>query len=210
MINVLLADDHELVREGIKQLLNGAKDIDVIVEASNGAEAVSKYRQFHTDIVILDISMPVLDGLEAAKQIMAEDPKAKILILTVHPEEQYAVRALKAGARGYITKGTTAKELYRAVRMVAHGQRYLSEGGQPSILTQLLDPKISLSPVQRLSDRELQVLRLIAEGVKTSEIARTLRLNTKTVETYRTRLMNKLDLKTNAALVLFAQRNGFV
>jgi DNA-binding NarL/FixJ family response regulator len=94
--------------------------------------------------------------------------------------------------------------------MVAHGQRYLSEGGQPSILTQLLDPKISLSPVQRLSDRELQVLRLIAEGVKTSEIACTLRLNTKTIETYRTRLMNKLDIKTNAALVLFAQRNGFV
>jgi DNA-binding NarL/FixJ family response regulator len=94
--------------------------------------------------------------------------------------------------------------------MVAHGQRYLSEGGLPSILTQLLDTKISLSPVQRLSDRELQVLRLIAEGVKTSEIARTLRLNTKTVETYRTRLMNKLDIKTNAALVLFAQRNGFV
>jgi two-component system invasion response regulator UvrY len=210
MINVLLADDHELVREGIKQLLNGDKDIAVIVEASNGAEAVSKYQQFHTDIVILDISMPVLDGLEAAKQIMAEDPEAKILILTVHPEEQYAVRVLKAGARGYITKGTTAKELYRAVRMVAHGQRYLSEGGLPSILTQLLDTKISLSPVQRLSDRELQVLRLIAEGVKTSEIARTLRLNTKTVETYRTRLMNKLDIKTNAALVLFAQRNGFV
>lgn len=210
MIKVLLADDHELVREGIKQLLNEAKDIEVTVETSNGAAAVSKYRQFHTDIVILDISMPVVDGLEATKQIIAEDSKAKILILTMHPEEQYAIRVLKAGAYGYITKGTTAKELYHAVRMVAHGQRYLSEGGQPFVLTQLLDPKNTLNPLQVLSDQELQVFRLIAEGVKTSEIAHTLRLNVKTVETYRTRVMRKLYLKTNAALVLLAQRSGFV
>jgi DNA-binding NarL/FixJ family response regulator len=210
MIRVLLADDHELIREGIKQVLNEAQDIEVVAEANNGEEAISRYNQCEPDVAILDISMPVLDGLATLKQIVAQHPDANILVLTMHPEEQYAIRTLKAGAKGYITKGTTPEELYRAVRSVAHGRRYLSDEGQSSVLTQLIDIKATSSPLQQLSDRELQVLRLIAEGLKTSNIAKTLRLDVKTIETYRSRLMNKLNFQTNAALILFAERNGLV
>jgi two-component system, NarL family, invasion response regulator UvrY len=210
MIKVLLTDDHELVRRGIKGLLNETGDIEVVAEACDGLQALSEYKKHMPDVCILDISMPLMDGVEVTKQLLKNYPDAKILMLTMYTEEQYAVRLLKAGALGYITKATQPEELYRAVRMVAQQQRYLSEEGQGSILGQLLDSTARSSPVQSLSDRELQVLKMIAKGIKTQEIARTLKLSVKTIETYRSRLMSKLHLKNNAVMVLFAHENGLV
>jgi two-component system invasion response regulator UvrY len=209
MIKAVLADDHEVVRRGIKQVLEEKGDIKIISEAINGSQAIAQYDTLQPDIIILDISMPGIDGLEAAKHILVKHPSAKILILTMHAEEQYAVRTLKAGVLGYITKDTKADELYKAVKTVSQGQLYVSDQGKESIVTQLLNVK-NTGSLNNLSDRELQVLRLIAKGQKTKEIGERLNLGIKTVETYRGRLMAKLNLHSIAELVLFAHENNLI
>lgn len=210
VIKVLLADDHSLVRTGIKGILERSPDIRVVAEASDGQEAVNQYKSVRPDVVILDISMPGMDGLETTKSILAVDPQARILMLTMYPERQYAVRALKAGALGYITKGTSTAELHSAVRSVATRKRFLSEEGIDAVTTRLLAGGPSASLIESLSDRELQVLCMIARGRRIVEIADELGVGAKTVETYRGRLLRKLGLRNNADICRFAYDNALV
>ncbi|NQT72343.1 MAG: response regulator transcription factor [Chloroflexi bacterium] len=210
MIRALLADDHQLVREGLKSILEQATDISVIAEASNGLEAIQEYQRTHPDVAILDISMPGMDGLDAVKQISSFDPDARVLILTVYPEQQYAVRALKAGALGYITKGTSSRELHNAVRLVFQGKQFLSNEARDNVMLQLLAKQAQVDPVDSLSDRELQVLCLIARGQKPKEIADDLRLSAKTIESYKSRAMRKLDLRNDAEICRFVFDNKLI
>jgi len=210
MIRILLADDHILVRAGLKQLLEEDPEFQVVAEASNGREAIDEFCSIFPDVTILDISMPVLDGLDACKQIKTSYPQAKILILTIHPEEQYAVRLLKAGALGYITKRASPIKLHEAVRSVFEGKMYLSEEIKDMILSKLLYLGKHIDQLELLSDRELQVLCLLSQSHKMKEIAARLNLSVKTIETYRSRLLTKLNLRNNADLVVFARDHGLL
>lgn len=209
-INVLLVDDHMLVRAGLKRVLEEAPDIDVVAEASNGTQALAEFTRVVPDVVILDISMPGMDGLETTKKMINKHPDARILILTVYPEDYYAARIIKAGALGYITKGTSTAELHNSVRTVANRQRSLSEKTKDILLAQLFDNNKDFDSIKGLSDRELQVLSLFAKGEKTREIAETLHLSVKTVETYRARLLDKLRLRTNLDIIRFAYQHKLV
>ena len=210
MIRVLLADDHNLVRAGMKSLLEKSTDIRVVAEASDGLEAVAQFKALRPDVVILDISMPKMDGLEATKYILSIDSGAAILILTMYLEKQYAVRAMKAGALGYITKGASTSELHAAVRNVALGKRFLLEDGIDALTARVISRGSDVELVDSLSDRELQILRLIACGRKVKEISQELDVRTKTVETYRARLLRKLGLRNNAELCRFAFENALL
>ncbi len=197
-----------MVRIGLKRVLEEAGDIEVITEAANGSEALQKFETVQPDVAIVDISMPVMDGIDTCKQIIASHPDAKVLILTMHPEEQYAVRLFKAGALGYITKGSSTRELHEAVRSVSKGQKFLFQRGRSIVLMQLLGQRGQLTPLETLSDRELQVLRLLTHGAKMREMAATLNISIKTVETYRARLIKKLNLRNNIDLIHFAYQNN--
>jgi two-component system invasion response regulator UvrY len=210
VISILLADDHNLVRAGIKSLLERSPDIRVVAEASDGLEAVTQFKAMRPDVVILDISMPKMDGLEATKYILSIDKHASILILTMYPERQYAVRAIRAGAMGYITKGTSTTELHRAVHNVAIGKRFLSEDGIDALSTRLLARGSDVELIDSLSDRELQILCLIARGRKVKDMALELDVRAKTVETYRSRLLRKLGLRNNAEICRFAFENALL
>jgi DNA-binding NarL/FixJ family response regulator len=209
-IKVLLVDDHTLVRAGLKRVLEEAPDIDVVAEASNGTSALTEFARAVPDVVILDISMPGMDGLETTKKMINEHPDARILILTVYSEDYYATRIIKAGALGYITKGTSTAELYDSVRTVASRQRSLSQNTKEILLMQLFEKNRDFDSIKDLSDRELQVLSQLAKGLKTREIANNLDLSVKTIETYRTRLFYKLNLRTNLDIVRFAYQHKLV
>jgi DNA-binding NarL/FixJ family response regulator len=204
MIKVLIADDHRILREGLKRILNEAHDITVVDEASSGKEAIEKIHENHPDVVILDISMPDMDGLDATKQIHELFPKLPILILTIHFPKLYALRLFRAGAMGYLVKNVTSEELVNAVRKLNAGQVYLSPEVSEELALQRIEEGNSFSPVEWLSDRELQILCLIASGKTTKEIAENLCLSIKTIETYRSRLLKKLNLRNNAELTRFA------
>ena len=208
IIKVLLADDHILIRAGLKALLEDRSDIHVVDEASNGVEAVSSFIKHKPDVVILDISMPVMDGLETCKQLKKIDSEAKILILSVYNEQQYATRALVSGASGYINKQASQEELYKAIRCVADGQFYLAEGNKDIILSKLLHMKGQHDLIDTLSDRELQVLRLLSQGKGIKEIASYLGLSIKTIDNYRYRVMTKLNLNRTVDLVIFAHNHN--
>jgi DNA-binding NarL/FixJ family response regulator len=208
IIKVLLADDHILIRAGLKALLEEKSDIHVVDEASNGVEAVSSFIKHKPDVVILDISMPVMDGLETCKQLKKIDSEAKILILSVYNEQQYATRALVSGASGYINKQASQEELYKAIRCVADGQFYLAEGNKDVILSKLLHMKGQHDLIDTLSDRELQVLRLLSQGKGIKEIASYLGLSIKTIDNYRYRVMTKLNLNRTVDLVIFAHNHN--
>jgi two-component system invasion response regulator UvrY len=210
MIRVLLADDHNLVRAGVKSLLEKSPDIRVVAEASDGLEAIAQFKALRPDVVILDISMPNMDGLEATKYILSVDKAAPILILTMYPERQYAVRAVRAGALGYITKGVSTAELHAAVRNVAARKRFLLQDGLDALTTRLASRGSDVELVDSLSDRELQILCLIARGRKVKEISQELDVRTKTVETYRSRILRKLSLHNNAELCRFAFENALL
>lgn len=210
MIRVLIADDHTVVRSGTKRLLEETEDIGVVAEASDGREAISEYKRVRPDVVILDISMPVMDGIDTCKHLKALYPDAKILILTVHPEDQYAVRLLYAGALGYITKRASAAELQEAVRQVAQNKVFLTSDSKDPILSQLLHFGGNSNPLEILSSRELQVFSLLAHGKKLREIAFDLNLSIKTIDTYRSRVLHKFGLKRTVELVAFALRNDFI
>lgn len=207
MINVLIADDHALVRQSLKRLLEEDPEIQVVAEAADGLSAEREYERVRPDVAVLDIAMPVRDGLETIRRILTIDPGARILLLTMYPEEQFAVRTLKAGALGCITKGNCTPELHRAVRTVRLGKRYLSDQGENAVDLQLLADRSEKTPVGSLSNRELQVLCLIARGCKSSKISAELGLSTKTIETYRARLMQKLCLHNDADICRFAYDN---
>jgi DNA-binding NarL/FixJ family response regulator len=210
MIKVLIADDHAVVRAGTKELLEASGDIKVIAEASDGREAINEYKRTLPDVIILDISMPVMDGIDACKQLKALYPHTRILILTVHPEEQYAMRLLKAGALGYVTKRASSQELQEAVRSVNRNEIYLPQSTKSSVLNQIIHNQDGVQPLAGLSDRELQVFHQLAQGKKLKEIAADLNLSIKTVDTYRLRILQKLNLHRTVDLVAFAHQNFLV
>ena len=203
MIRVLLADDHAIVRAGLKEILAGTGDITVAAEATNGQEVMARIRGHDYDVVVLDMSMPGRSGIELIKQVKDEKPKLRILVLTMHSEEQYAVRALKAGASGYLTKDSAAEQLVAAIRKIAAGGAYVS----PETAERLAlgaSPRADAAPHTLLSDREFQVLQLIAGGQSVGEIAKRLALSVKTVSTHKTRILQKMGLANQAELIRYA------
>jgi DNA-binding NarL/FixJ family response regulator len=209
MIKVIIADDHAIVRKGLKQILEDTDDMIVTDEAANSQEAIDKVRKGTFDVVILDLTMPGRGGVETLKEIKLMKPNLPVLVLSVHPEEQYAMRVLKAGAAGYINKESAPVELIEAIRKVASGRKYI---------TAFLAEKLALNldtdtvrPVHELlSDREYQVMCEFARGKTITDIAELLNLSTKTISTYRRRILEKMDLKSNAEITRYAIKNGLV
>ncbi len=210
MIRILLADDHSIVRAGLRRIIEDSGDIEVIAEAADGHEAVEKVHETLPDVAVIDISMPVLDGLEVVSQLHHYYPKLPILILTMHEEEQYVFRAISAGAKGYITKRSAPEQMVNAIRKVHAGGRYLSDAAAESLAHRLASGPKDRSPLDTLSNREIQVLRHLALGKTTREIAESYNISIKTVDTYRFRLLKKLNLRNNAELSRFAMQNRLV
>jgi two-component system, NarL family, invasion response regulator UvrY len=209
MIKVIIADDHPIVRAGLKQIITEEHDISVAGEAGNGAELLSRVRRQDYDVILLDLSMPGMDGLDVLKQIKIEKPAIPVIILTIHPESQYALRILKAGASGYLTKESASDELIKAIRKVNAGGKYIS----PSLAEKIafaLDEDTGKLPHETLSDREYQVLCLIGSGKTVSQIADALALSVKTVSTYRTRILEKMRMENTAELMHYAVQNRLV
>jgi two-component system response regulator NreC len=206
-IRIVLADDHVLVRQGLKSLLEREGHL-VVGEASEGKQAIGHVGSLRPDIAILDITMPILNGLNAAREISKSFPKTKTILLTQHDEDQYICEALEAGVTGYVLKSQIASDLLEAIRQVSRGQVYLSPGVSGAVM-QAYRSK-SDRPKDPLTLRERQVLQLIAEGKSTKEVASLLDISVKTAESHRTRLMHKLDIHETASLVRYAVRHGIV
>jgi DNA-binding NarL/FixJ family response regulator len=203
MIRVVLADDHTIVREGLKQLLSAAGDIQVLGEAQNGHEVMERVRGLDFDLLLLDMSMPGRSGIELIKQVRSEKPRLKILILSMHEENQYAVRAIRAGAAGYLTKESASRQLLEAIRKVASGGAFISaEVAQQLALGAM--PDAQGPPHAALSDREYQIFLLIANGKSMSDIAAQLNLSVKTVSTHKTNILQKMNMATPAELIRYA------
>jgi len=209
MLKILIADDHPVFRRGLKQIIAETTDIVVADEAADGLEVLNKVKAGDFDLVLLDISMPGKTGIDVLTQLKYERPKLPVLMLSMHPEEQYAVRALKAGASGYLTKESAPDELVAAIRKVSTGGRYVS-ASLAEKLASILQKKGGELPHQTLSDRELHVMRLIASGKTVSEIARELSLSVKTISTYRSRILYKMKLKNNVELANYATQNRLI
>jgi len=210
LIKVLLADDHSIVRAGLRRIVEESGEMVVIAEASDGNEAIKQIRETLPDVAVVDISMPGMDGLEVINQLRSYCPELPILILTMHEEEQYVVRAIGAGARGYITKRSAPEELVNAIRKVHSGGRYLSDSAAELLALRLGRGTTNMSSLDTLSNREIQVLRCLSLGKTNSEIAEIYHISIKTVDTYRSRLLRKLNLRNNAELSRFAIQNGLV
>jgi len=208
-VRVLVADDHAVVRKGIRQILADAPEMEVVAEASNGLETLELMRSTGVDVVILDLSMPGLSGLETVKKIRQDCPRVSILVLSMHPEEQYAVRVMRTGAAGYLTKDSAPEELVAAVRSVANGHKYVTSTLAERLALELERGGDRL-PHEALSDREYQVMLLMAEGLRGQDIADRLTLSVKTVSTYRARLLRKMNMTTNAELIRYSLRQGLV
>ncbi len=210
MIRVVIADDHSLVREGLRRIVDERFDIQVVGEAKDGREAVELVRSLRPDVLLLDISMPGKDGLEAAKEIRALDVHTKILILTIHNEEHYALRTLRAGAHGFIFKGAKSGDLLRAIYDLHRGLRYLPPKLERIFAELYVQPKAPSTLTEAISDREFQVLRMIALGHTNREVADKLRISVKTVDTHRRNILRKLKLRNNADLTRFAIQHGMI
>lgn len=209
MIRVLIADDHPVVRAGLRRIAEEDDDIIVTAEASNGQETLTALRSAIVDIVLLDISMPGAPFIDTLKRLREDHPTVRVLVLSAHPEDQWAVRALRAGASGYLTKDHSPDQLVEAVRRVFRGGRYVS----PTLAEQLasrLGSEFAGAPHETLSDREFEVLRGLGAGHTVKEVASDLRLSPKTVSTYRKRLMEKLAVSSNADLVRYASQHGLI
>lgn len=209
MIQVLIADDHAIVRKGLRQILEETIDIVVADEAGNAADVLDKIRHSSYDVLVLDISMPGNTGLDLLKQIKSDHPDQPVLILSMHPEQQYAVRVIKAGASGYLTKESAPEQLIQAIRKIASGGKFIT----PSLAEKLalaLETGSDKSLHDHLSDREYQVMVLIASGKTVTEIANTLFLSVKTISTYRARILEKMQMKNNAELTHYAIQHGLV
>lgn len=209
MIKIIIADDHPIVRKGIREIIEETKDITVESEASNGNELLNKIKTKNVDIILLDISMPGKSGIEILKQIKQEYPKIFILILSMYPEEQYAIRALKAGAAGYVTKDTAPEELINAIYKIYKGGKYISANLAEKLACELED-NFEKPLHERLSDREYEIMCMIAKGRSLTQIAGELFLSIKTVSTYRARILEKMKLKTNSELTRYAIENNLI
>lgn len=206
-IRVLLADDHVLVRQGLKSLLEREK-FEVVAEASDGQEVIRLAETVHPDIAVIDISMPTLNGIDAARELARFCPKTKVILLTQHEEEQYIYEALQVGVKGYVLKSQVASDLVHAMQQVSKGGIYLSPGVSQAVVEAYRSK--SEKPSDPLSGRERQVLQLIAEGRSTKDVASLLGISVKTAESHRSRLMQKLDIHETASLVRYAVRRGLV
>ncbi|MFP4042549.1 MAG: response regulator [Bacteroidia bacterium] len=206
MIKILLVDDHVIVRKGIKQLLEETTDIQVESEAGTAEEMFKKINNKHFDIVILDISLPGRSGLDALKQLRKSLPELPVLILSMYPENQYALRVMKSGAAGYLTKESVPEELIKAIKKINRGKKYIS-ANLAEELANFLNGDSRKLPHQKLSDREYEVLLKIAEGKSLTEISKILSLSVKTISTYRSRILKKLNKKTNSDLVRYVMEN---
>ncbi len=209
LINILIVDDHAVVRAGLRQIISGVSDMAVADEADSAIEALTKIRKKGYSMVVLDIAMPGKSGLDVLKEIRSEHPKLPVLMLSMYPEDQYAVRALRSGASGYMTKDSAPNELVTAIRTVAGGRKYISSDLAERLAFNL-DVDMKKEPHEILSDREYQVLCTIASGKTISEIADQLSLSVKTISTYRSRILEKMQLKNNAELTNYAIRNHLV
>jgi two-component system invasion response regulator UvrY len=208
-MRILIVDDHTVVREGLKQILSRLPECEDVGEAVDGAQALRQVRDQEWDLVLLDVGLPGGNGLEALKRIKEEKPRLPVLILSMFPEDQYALRVLRAGANGYLTKESAPDQLLSAVREAVAGRKYISPGVGAQLALSL-DATRGESPHAALSDRELEILLSIARGATVGEIAQDLHLSVKTVSSYRTRVLEKLQLKNNAQLMLYAMRRGLV
>ena len=209
ILRILIADDHAIVREGLKQILADTGDIVVAGDAASGLDAIKMMRAGKYDVLLLDISMPDRSGIEVLKQLRQEFPKLAVLMLSMHREDQYAIRSLKAGASGYLNKQSAPDELVNAIRQVAQGHKYISPALAQQLANQIGDDR-EVPPHETLSDREYQTLTMIASGKTVSEIAAELVLSVKTISMYRTRLLQKMKLRHNADLTHYAIKNNLV
>jgi DNA-binding NarL/FixJ family response regulator len=213
MIRVVLADDHAVVRAGLKAVLGGAKDIEVIGEAKNGREAVAMAERFNPDVIVMDLSMPEVDGTAATKEIVQKGLRAKVLVLTMHDEEDYLVPLMEAGAAGYLVKSAADRELVDAVRAVAHGDVYVRPAAARVLAKNLTkkDPaQTERERFEKLTQRERDVLRLVAQGYSAPEIGEKLFISPKTVDTYKQRIQEKLGLAHRSDYVQFALKLGLL
>ena len=210
MIKVLLADDHGMVRAGLRSLIEETGDMEVTAEAADGRQAISLALKHPVDVAVIDISMPGTDGLEVINQLQAQRPELPILVLTMHEEEQYVVRSISSGAKGYITKRSAPEQLVSAIRQVHQGGMYLSREASELLALRVARGERGDSPLDSLSNREVQVLRALALGQTNREIAESFHISVKTVDTYRFRLLKKLNLRNNADLSRFAIQHGLV
>jgi DNA-binding NarL/FixJ family response regulator len=210
MIKVLLADDHSIVREGLRRIVEESGDLEVVAEAADGREALRQVAELAPDVAVVDISMPGIDGLEVVSRLKDTHPGLPVLILTMHEEAQYIVRAIEAGAMGYLTKQSAPEQLVTAIRRVYSGQRYMTDEATEALALRIARGTRDKTPLDSLSMRELQVLRRLAMGHTNREIAQAYSLSIKTVDTYRARLLKKLDLRNNAELIRFALQNRLI
>jgi DNA-binding NarL/FixJ family response regulator len=204
VIRILIADDHKIVRDGLKRILAAAGDIEVAGEAPGGDEALALVRANDYDVALVDMSMPGLSGIDLVKRLRAEKPRLRLLVLSMHGEHQYAARALKAGAQGYLTKDSASEQLLGAIRKVAAGGVHISEAAAASLVSQ------QKSPHEALSDREFEVMRLLVEGLSPTDIGERLHLSVKTVSTHKSRILEKLSLGSTAELVRYAMEHKLV
>ena len=209
MIRVIIADDHTIVRDGLKQLLSAESDLEVVGEARDGHEALKIARDTDFDVLLLDMSMPGKGGMELIKQVKSEKPKVRILVLSMHAEHQYAVRAIKSGASGYLTKDSASMQLLSAIRKVAGGGAFISAEVAEQLAHSAM-PHAEGPPHASLSDREYQVFQLLVAGTSVSEIAQQLNLSVKTVSTHKARLMEKMGLANQTELVRYAIKHRLV
>jgi DNA-binding NarL/FixJ family response regulator len=207
LISIVIADDHAIVREGLKRIVSSAEGLEVVGEAANGIEALQRVRELQFDVLMLDLSMPGRSGMELIKMIRAEKPRLRILVLSMHQEMQYAVRAIKSGASGYLTKESAPAQLEQAIRKIAAGGAFISSEVAEQLALGAM-PGNAAVPHESLSNREFEVFRLLAAGVSVTGIAGQLNLSVKTVSTHKANLMQKMNLGNSSELVRYAIRHG--
>jgi len=210
MIRVLLADDHTIVRQGLRALLSAEEDIEVVAEAENGRDAIEEAERHQPDVIVMDYSMPHLNGLEGTRRIVQMFPRTRIIVLSMHADEEYILQFIRAGAAGYLLKDAIATDLIQAIRQAMQSRRFICPSLSPDVLESMLDDLQAgrlQSPLESLTNREREVLQLIAEGLTNKLIARKLGISIKTVETHRAHIMNKLDIHDQVTLTRFALKH---
>lgn len=210
MIRLVLADDHAIVREGLKRIVGEVPDLQVVGEAGDGTQVMQRVRELEFDVLVLDLSMPGRSGMELIKLVKAEKPRLRILVLSMHQETQYAVRAIKSGASGYLTKESAPAQLEQALRKIAAGGAYISAEVAEQLALGAMPGAAAAAPHEALSDREFQVMQKLAAGDSVTDIAATLNLSVKTVSTHKANLMAKLGLSNQTELVRYALKHGLI